>query len=207
MLVHTGGEAALLDFFVDARGPSGAERRSELVPVDVDFGDADAGLQRRRRLLRRARDAARARRGAASGSARCRWPSSPRPAVALARDGRARSTPSRPTSSRVLAPILTHVAGGPRALRAGGPAARARATSSASRTSATRSSASAPRARSPSTAARSAAAIADWVLERGGTLAARGPRRLRAGRARARQGRFRGREVAHQPAALARAAS
>jgi len=41
MLVHRpGGETVLLDFFVAAPGLAGTERRSDLVPVEVDFGDA-----------------------------------------------------------------------------------------------------------------------------------------------------------------------
>jgi gamma-glutamyltranspeptidase/glutathione hydrolase len=37
MLVHTGSEAVVLDFFVAAPGADGAERRSELVPIPVHF--------------------------------------------------------------------------------------------------------------------------------------------------------------------------
>lgn len=40
MLVHRpGAEPVLLDFFVAAPGLGGTERRAELVPVEVDFGD------------------------------------------------------------------------------------------------------------------------------------------------------------------------
>jgi gamma-glutamyltranspeptidase / glutathione hydrolase len=37
MLVHAGGENVLLDFFVEAPGRGGVERRGELVPIDVYF--------------------------------------------------------------------------------------------------------------------------------------------------------------------------
>jgi len=41
MLVHRPGEpAVLLDFFVAAPGLEQVGRRSELVPVEIDFGDA-----------------------------------------------------------------------------------------------------------------------------------------------------------------------
>jgi gamma-glutamyltranspeptidase/glutathione hydrolase len=40
MLVHTAEEDVLLDFFVEVPGRGGVHRRSELVPVEVDFGDA-----------------------------------------------------------------------------------------------------------------------------------------------------------------------
>src|SRR4051795_314938 len=37
MLVHTGGESTVLDFFVAAPGLDGHERRDELVPIPVRF--------------------------------------------------------------------------------------------------------------------------------------------------------------------------
>jgi gamma-glutamyltranspeptidase/glutathione hydrolase len=40
LVVEPGGEPVLLDFFVAAPGHGGTERRSELIPVDVSFGDA-----------------------------------------------------------------------------------------------------------------------------------------------------------------------
>ena len=40
MLVHTASDDVLLDFFVEVPGRGGVERRSDLVPVVVEFGDA-----------------------------------------------------------------------------------------------------------------------------------------------------------------------
>src|SRR5687767_5731289 len=37
MLVHTGAETTLLDFFVAAPGAEGLERTSELVPIPIHF--------------------------------------------------------------------------------------------------------------------------------------------------------------------------
>src|SRR3954464_13758662 len=39
MLVHDGGEATLIDFFVAAGGADGAERTAELVPINVYFDE------------------------------------------------------------------------------------------------------------------------------------------------------------------------
>ena len=41
MLVQMDGEATLLDFFVEVPGRGGVERESELLPVIVEFGDAE----------------------------------------------------------------------------------------------------------------------------------------------------------------------
>jgi gamma-glutamyltranspeptidase / glutathione hydrolase len=40
MLVHTASEDVLLEFFVEVPGRGGVERRSEILPVEVRFGDA-----------------------------------------------------------------------------------------------------------------------------------------------------------------------
>ena len=98
--------------------------RAELVPVDVSFGDADAGVQHRRRLGRHLRRAGRAVRGL--GAVR---------AGAAGRAGRRRprgwpatgcsSTRSRPTWSRSSAGIVTSTPEC-RALFAPGRAAAAR---------------------------------------------------------------------------------
>ena len=91
MLVHAPDEDVLLDFFVAVPGADGVERRSELDPdPGLLHRGRPAGLQRRRRLVRGAGHRRGAWRGAASGSARCRWRSWLAPARELARDGRAR---------------------------------------------------------------------------------------------------------------------
>ena len=180
------------------RGAEGAERRSELVPIEVWFTPRlGPGLQRRRRLVRRARAPRPGSSARSTASAPCRSPSSPR----RRRAWRARaswSTASRPTSSRSSRRSSPTTRRRPSSTR---PAATcsARGRCSASRTSATRSSASVPRARSRSTAGEVAAAISDWVLERGGTLA---PPDLAAYEPIGREpvgARFRGREVLTNP--------
>ena len=105
-----------------AAGPTRAAR-APLVAVEVDFGDAVAGVPRRRRP-RAASTACRrgcARRAARFGDA-CRSPSWPRPRAALARDGRRGQRASRPTVRDLLAPIAR-----------GHARRRARATASAGR--------------------------------------------------------------------------
>ena len=93
-----------------------------------------------------------------------------KPAIGLARDGVVVNR-QQAYLIKILAPILSHRAGGDGDLRAGRARPCARASASASRSSATRSSCSRPRAPSPSTRATVAARICEWVGERGGALA------------------------------------
>ena len=208
MLVHRGGrDRAARLLRRRARAPTGSSAASELVPIAGPLRRRDrprsfyvgAGLVRGARARRPGWSAAlRALRH------RCRSPSWSRPAVAARPRGRRRSTPSRPTSSTILAPILdplprrrassTRPAGdllregdvfrfpelgrGARALRRRGR-----------------------RAVLPRRGRRGDRASA--CVERGGTLGAGRPRRLRGDRPRARSARrFRGTRGADQPAAL-----
>ena len=101
MLVHTGAETVVLDFFVAVPGADGRERGAELVPIPVHFtpesaqvfhvGAASCGVPG-------TAGGARARRCERFGSVPLAELAAPA-ARARAR-GRTRSTPSRRTSSR-----------------------------------------------------------------------------------------------------------
>ena len=163
-----------------ARGPASTRR---CVPVEVSFGDADAGLQRRRRLVRRSRAArpgsrrraarcgtlplARPRR--AGGGARARGRPAQRPAGLHLRDPRRRSCSRRRSRRAEFAP-------GGRPLREGEPFAQRRAR---------RRDRAARRARAPRRSTRGDIARGDRrarAAPGGGQLGARRPRRLRADR-------------------------
>ena len=161
LVAGAGVEPALLDFFVAAPGAGHDGDAAALQPYEVDFGDTDAGLQRRRRVVRRARQPGRARGGPSAGG-RVPLADLAAPAAAMARDGRAAERASRPTSSTCSRdPRLD--ARGARRVRARPAGSCARATRSARRRSPRRSSASGPRAPRRSTAGDIAAAIVAYA--------------------------------------------
>jgi gamma-glutamyltranspeptidase/glutathione hydrolase len=107
MLVHTGAETTVLDFFVAVPGAEGSERGAELVPIPIYFTSESAQVFN-------------------VGAASCGVPGTPagleravelfgtvplaelaRPAAALARDGFT-INPEQAFFFEILAPILTH---------------------------------------------------------------------------------------------------
>ena len=158
-------EPTLLDFFVAAPGRRRPARARRCWPSSVSLRRRDAGLPRRRGVVRRPT----AMPAGLGGGARALGHASPladlaAPAAALARDGVAAQRRSRPTSSRSSTAILRST-----------PEARARCSRPTGRvlregdvvplaaSSATRSSASAPTAPRRSTPATSPPAVVDWV--------------------------------------------
>jgi gamma-glutamyltranspeptidase/glutathione hydrolase len=197
MLVHGGGEATVLDFFVAAPGAVGRERRAELVPIGVHFtsessqifhvGAASVGVP-----------------GVPAGleEATRRFGTVPlaelaAPAAALARDGLA-ITAEQAYFVAILEPILTnyeeareiYAPGG--ALLGEGDLFRFGELGDALELLGAEGS-------RPFYSGEIAAAISDWVLERGGTL---GRDDLGAYEPLAREpvrGRIAGREVLSNP--------
>ena len=197
MLVHTGSEATVLDFFVAAPGAAGVERRSELVPIEIWFtpesvqvfnvGAASCGVP-----------------GTPAGLERAvqRFGSMPlaelaAPAARLAREGFAVNG-EQAYFFAILAPILTHYdearaiyAPDGNLLGEGDVFRFAQLGDALERLGAEGS--------DPFYRGEIAAAISDWVLERGGTLA---PADLDAYEPIAREpvaARFRGREILSNP--------
>jgi len=197
MLVHAGGEAVVLDFFVAAPGAEGIERGSELVPIPVHFtpessqvfhvGAASCGVPGTpaglEHALRRFGSVALAELAA--------------PAARLAREGHV-VIPEQAYFIAILEPILTHYpecaaiyAPDGNLLGAGDTIVFAELGDGLERLGA--------EGAAPFYRGEIAARICDWVLERGGTLGhadlaayesiARRP--VRAG--------FRGREVLTNP--------
>ncbi len=151
MLVHTGSETTVLDFFVAVPGADGVQRRSELVPVPIHFtaessqvfhvGAASCGVPGVPAGLERALEL--------YGSVPLAELAAP--AAALARDGVILNREAA-YFLEILAPILTHYDEA-RAVYAPDGNTLASARRSAGRTSATRWRRSAPTARSRSIAA------------------------------------------------------
>jgi gamma-glutamyltranspeptidase / glutathione hydrolase len=124
MLVHTGTETTVLDFFVAAPGAEGLERSSELVPIPIHFTPESAQVFN-------------------VGAASCGVPGTPAgmvralelfgtvplaelaaPAAALARDGVV-INPEQAFFIEILAPILTHYAEAAEVYAPGGDLLRA----------------------------------------------------------------------------------
>ena len=199
MLVHAGGETGAARLLrrgarratASSAAPSWSRSRSTSRPTSV------AGLQRRRRLVRGARDArgAGARRRALRHA--CRWPSCAAPAARLARDGVVVNG-EQAYFFEILAPILTHYEEARESTRRAATCS-ARASCSASPSSATRSSGSAPRAPSPSTRARSRRRSPTGCSSAAGRSGApTSPPTSRSPASRSRAS-FRGREVLTNP--------
>jgi gamma-glutamyltranspeptidase / glutathione hydrolase len=169
MLVHTGSEEVVLDFFVAAPGADGIERRSELVPIPVHFtptaiqifhvGAASCGVP-----------------GTAAGLAAAlkRFGTVPldelaAPPARLAREGVVINA-EQAYFVRILAPILTHYEEAAEIyapegdLLIEGDTFRFPALGDALERLGAEGAA-------PFYRGEVAAAISDWVLERGGTLA------------------------------------
>ena len=177
-------EPVLLDFFVEVPG-RGADhaQRAELVPVDVNFGDA---VQ-----LFNVGAASVGTYGMPHGicTASERFGRVPlrelaAPAAALAREG----VPLNEQQAyvvEILGGIVTLTPEVRGDLRARRGACCARASASASRRWRMRSSGSAAEGARPFYEGDVAAAVAELMAEQGGLLTARRPRRVRDGRARA----------------------
>ena len=197
MLVHSGEETVVLDFFVAAPGADGTERGSELVPIPVYFTSESAQVFH-------------------VGAASCGVPGTPAgledalerfgslslgelaaPAARLAREGHM-VLPEQAFFLSILAPILTHYpeaasiyAPGGSLLGAGDTIVFADLADALERLG--------DEGAEPFYRGDVAAAISDWVLDRGGTL---GRADLAAYESIAREpvrARFRGREVLTNP--------
>jgi gamma-glutamyltranspeptidase / glutathione hydrolase len=169
MLVHTGSEAVVLDFFVAAPGTDGTERRSELVPIPVYFtptaiqvfhvGAASCGVPGTPAGLAAALD----RFGTVPLSELVAEP------ARLARDG-VDVIPEQAFFMRILEPILTHYEAAAAIyapdgdlLGAGDRFRFAELGDALERLGS--------EGAEPFYRGEVAARISDWVLERGGTLA------------------------------------
>lgn len=195
MLVHTGDESVVLDFFVAA--PGGAERRSELVPIPVYFTPESAQVFH-------------------VGAASCGVPGTPAglvdaverfgsvplaelaaPAARLAREGVVVNG-EQAYFIRILAPILTHYeeasaiyAPGGRLLGEGDLFRFAELGDALERLGA--------EGATPFYDGELAGSIADWVRERGGTLALADFRAYAPIAREPVRARFRGRDVLSNP--------
>jgi gamma-glutamyltranspeptidase/glutathione hydrolase len=197
MLVHTGTEATLLDFFVAAPGAEGIERGAELVPIPVHFTPTSAQIFN-------------------VGAASCGVPGTPAglvealrrfgsvafaelaaPAIEMAREGVVINS-EQAYFVEILAPILTHY---PEAAELYAPEGQLLREGDAFRFPALADALErlAADGADPFYRGEVAAAISDWVCERGGTL---GRADLAAYEPVAREpvaARFRGRRILTNP--------
>ena len=188
MLVHTGTEDDVLDFFVAMPGRDGAERGSELVPIPVHFtaesaqvfhiGAASCGVPGTAAGLEQALERFGCDADGRAGD----------PAARLAREG-VEVNPRQAYFLTILEPILTQFEEAASRSTRRAASILEEATSSASRAR-RRARAARRRGRGAVLPRRGRQAISEWVVERGGTLGHRGPRRVRADRARAGRGRL-----------------
>jgi gamma-glutamyltranspeptidase/glutathione hydrolase len=197
MLVHSGEETVVLDFFVAVPGADGTERGSELVPIPVYFTPESAQVFH-------------------VGAASCGVPGTPAgledalgrfgtlsleelaaPAARLAREGHV-ILPEQAFFLSILAPILTHYPEAASIYAPGGTLLGAGDTIVFTELADTLERLGEEGAE-PFYRGEIAAMISDWVLERGGTL---GRDDLAAYESIAREpvrARFRGREVLTNP--------
>ena len=208
LVAGAGEEPVLLDFFVAAPGDGAdASARAELVPVEVSFGDARAGLPLRRRVVRRLRHD---RRGSRR---RCeRWGSVPLADARRARGGaRARRAWRVNAAAGLRVRACWRGSCARRRRRAAVFAPRGRVLREgdafrSARAGRRRSSASAPTARRRSTPGDIAAAVVACVGARGGLLTASDLAAYAPSRASRSRVAYRGRAVLTNPPPSARAA-